>query len=412
MNVVGIIAEYNPFHNGHLYQIQYARETLHADYIVVVMSGDFTQRGTPAITDKYLRSKMALSQGVDLLIELPTIWATSSAELFAKAAVTALAKTGVVNTLLFGAECDDMNLFYQTARLLNDESLSYKNKLTHALSNGETFARARAIALGDNIPADFLTTPNNILGIEYVRAIEKYHYAITPVALRRIGNGYHDTEINHDTIYPSASAIREHLQDDAMVITRLQGLSAISTNQLTEYLDKHCLINPQDISLLLHQRLIAQDCYEQYSDCSKELSNKILNCRDQYVGFEAFIQLLKSRNYTYTRISRMLCHILLNITTDDITNGIKNGWIPYLRILGFSENGSSLLTLITQKSSVSVILQVKTANDLLFEEDLAILQKDLYASDLYRSLLTAKTGRSYSTEYTRKFSLGKVPYLL
>ena len=229
MNVIGIIAEYNPFHNGHAYQIAHVRKNLHADYIVVAASGDYVQRGEPALLDKYTRARMALSSGADLVLELPVLWSTASAELFADAGISLFEKTGCVNGICFGAESGDLALLRRIADVLADEPADLKASLKHNLKSGNTFPKAREAALlsyfADAADQDgalpvstetlssLLASPNNILALEYLKSLRRRASSITPYLLKREGAAYHETSIRSGAseVPASASAIRHTL---------------------------------------------------------------------------------------------------------------------------------------------------------------------------------------------------------
>ena len=213
MKVTGIIAEYNPFHNGHLYQLTEARKKTDADFIIVVMSGDFMQRGTPAIINKWERTRMALSGGADLVLELPCVFATASANMFALGGISLLARTGVVTDLCFGAETDSITDFLTLAKFLNEEPDFFKNALKNELKTGISFPAARSSALSAeaSLPLSsekLLSSPNNILGIEYCKALFALSSSIKPHIIKREGSGYNDREVNKQDRFASASAIR------------------------------------------------------------------------------------------------------------------------------------------------------------------------------------------------------------
>ena len=226
MNVIGIIAEYNPFHNGHAYQIAHVRKNLHADYIVVATSGDYVQRGEPALLDKYTRARMALSSGADVVLELPVLWSTASAELFADAGISLFEKTGCVNGICFGAESGDLALLRRIADVLADEPADLKASLKHNLKSGSTFPKAREAALlsyfsgsaGQDgaLPvsaealSSLLASPNNILALEYLKALRRRASSITPYLLKREGAAYHETSIRSGASEVPASASAIH----------------------------------------------------------------------------------------------------------------------------------------------------------------------------------------------------------
>jgi predicted nucleotidyltransferase len=220
MLVNGIIAEYNPFHNGHQYHMNVAKEHTGADYTIVVMSGNFVQRGAPALLDKFKRAEMALRGGADLVLELPAYYAASSAEYFATGAVAILDKLGVVNHLCFGSECGDTETLKQIAAILSQEPDEYVELLRDYMREGMSYPAARTTALLQYAPSfskyrDVFSSPNNILGIEYIKALLRRNSAITPVTTLRVGSDYHDIRLGiHQS---SARAIREALKDEQPV---------------------------------------------------------------------------------------------------------------------------------------------------------------------------------------------------
>ncbi len=419
MKVVGIIAEYNPFHKGHAYQIKYAREVLKADYIIVAMSGPFTQRGQVAIFDKYSRAKEAVFSGADLVLELPVCYATASAEYFAKGGVSLLANTGIVDTILFGCECDDMNLFDKVSEILVQEPDSFKDDLQKALKEGNSFAKARATALKNYISSDlldtFLASPNNILAIEYMKAIKTIAPQIKPVALKRKGSAYHDLSIQDD--FASASALRQEIyklqainsisnqsatfDPDSDILSNLsKNMPGYSEIDIREIISTSSFLEPDDLSLLMQYKFLSLEDFSSYLDCNDELNAKIKKNRYDFKDLSSFCQILKSKNYSYTRISRVLCHILLDIKKEDITLPLS-----YLRLLGTSQNGLNALRLIKEKGLATIVTSPKSALLSLDEAGQLLLKKDIYAADIYRMLLSDKTKQTYPNEFNKKFEV-------
>ena len=217
MKTAGIIAEYNPFHTGHEYQINYIKEKLRTDYVVIAMSGDFVQRGTPALFSKYVRAEMALRSGADLVLELPVSISSASAELFARGGVQLLDGLGVTDILCFGSECGDTDALMELAKILANEPEDFQTALRRNLKNGMTFPKARSMALSAVFPESekyqqLLSSPNNILGIEYCKAILRENSSISPVSIKREGNDYHENTLSENH-FPSASAIRNAILD-------------------------------------------------------------------------------------------------------------------------------------------------------------------------------------------------------
>lgn len=414
MKVVGIIAEYNPFHNGHKYQIDSIRKKTGADYIIVAMSGNFLQRGVPAFCDKYTRTRMALTCGADLVLELPTLWASASAEYFAKGGVTLLANTGVVTHLGFGAENDALTTMQTIASLLNEEPDEYKQALNVALKEGKSFPQARTQALLSTLSSDadssiniekitqLLNFPNNILALEYLKALPA---TIEPILIPRKGAGYHDTDM--DSILPSASAIREYITRSSADFKDKQLDNAIPTviyNIFQDIVQRNAYLTTNDLTEILGFCLLTlrQNGYAQYLDCNEELSNKIQKNLSNYTSFDSFCQSLKSKDLTYTRISRCLLHILLGITTADAKKAMHTNMAPYLRVLGFKKDASTLLTAIKKEANVPLITKVADAAALLHEDAYAIFEKDIYASSIYYQLLATKKGQAPANEYTQQ----------
>ncbi|MBR5648590.1 tRNA(Met) cytidine acetate ligase [Pseudobutyrivibrio sp.] len=386
--VVGIVAEYNPFHNGHKLQIEYARSVLKADQIIVAMSGSFTQRGEIACFDKYTRAKAALLCGADIILEIPTIFATSSARQFASAGVQLLASTGIVDTLLFSGECDNADLFINESKKLLDleQSGEFNNEVNSLLSQGISYATARAKALKTFLAEELISSPNNILGLEYCRYIREHNLPMNIAVMKRQGNKYEDLSLSGDL--SSASSIRQHFKLH-------HEFEAIPT-EIKELYKNSTFIFSEDISEILHYKLITTDSFDEYLDCNSDLSDRIKNKLKDYTDFTSFCQLLKSKNMEYSRISRALCHILLGITDSDFKATKEIGYCTYIRMLGFSKNGSAILSNIKEKG----------AAPLLTAPDNSIINKyDIISSDILRAIVTAKTGTSYPNEYSRKFEL-------
>lgn len=417
MKVAGIIAEYNPFHNGHQYQIEQVRKLTGADYIIIAMSGDFVQRGVPAIVDKYTRARMALLGGADLVLELPAVWTTASAEYFAAGGVQLLGKTGVVDTLCYGAEQPDSPLMREIIALLTNDSntipYNYEEEIRALIKQGFTYPAARARALCPLLSlyteADiltFLNAPNNILALEYEKAIAKWNlsnsHKLQGYGIQRIGGGYHDESIHHK--YSSASAIRSLLlrtnKADAADTLRTQVPSHVY-EALTEAATLNQLRDTKDFSAALYARLwtYRKIGYTQFADCSTELSNKIINHLDQFTSFTDFATQLKTREITYTRVCRALLHILLDIHQTDYGNLWQPDGIPYLRVLGFQKASTPLLSAIKQKSSVPLITKVADASVRLSDTACARFLQDISVADLYRGVASIQTKKELPNEY-------------
>lgn len=406
MNVVGLITEYNPFHNGHLYHIEQAKKQTNADYVVVVMSGNYVQRGVPAVTDKYTRTKMALSCGADLVIELPVVYATASAETFALGAIQCLNALGFVDSICFGSECGNIALLTEIASSLCNETKELKELLAKYVKSGMTYPVARTEALLQTLLHDHpnyskdelttvLTSPNNILGIEYIKALIRTKSKLIPYTIERTVSGYHDETI-HATI-SSASAIRLALTES---LESIQGSMPPSAyEQFKNAYQKTMPITADDFSALLYYKLLysEEEELETYLDVSTDLAKRILKERIHFRSFSQFTNHIKTKNITHTRASRSLLHILLTITDDSLCFDHA----PYLRILGFKKEASFLIRKSNNEFACPIITKVGDYKSLLNEQQRAIMELDLRATHLYNQIVYDKFGYELKSEFHR-----------
>ena len=399
MKIVGIIAEYNPFHNGHQYHIEEAIKIAGADAAIVVMSGDFVQRGTPAIMPKHIRAEMALNGGASLVLELPVPYATGSAEYFAHGAISLLNKLGCVDSICFGSECGEIIKLEELAHILSEEPEEYRFLLSSYLKQGNSFPHARQLAIHDYLNSDsadeILASPNNILGIEYLKALYRLHSKMKAYTIRRISSNYHDQELKET--YSSASAIRNEIKRDSMD-TLLSQVSETNLKLLRNLKNLRYPVYPNDFSLVLKYKLMqeSKESLMKYADVSEELANRILNRLDEYKNLEQFCDILKTKELTYSRISRALLHILLDIKSEDYRD------ITYARVLGFRKSHSGILTQIKQNASIPLVTKLTAFPDL--EE----LKLDIKASNLYESVLTDKYQTAFQSEYTKSIVISHI----
>lgn len=409
MKTVGLITEYNPFHNGHAYHIEKAKMLTAADRVIVVMSGDFVQRGAPAVMPKHLRAKSALLSGASLIIELPVCFATGSAEYFAQGSISLLNRLGCIDSICFGSECGDLHLLKEIAQILADEPIEYQTALKHALKEGASFPAARQEAL--NIYSDkyseILASPNNILGIEYLKALAKIHSKMEPFTIKRIGAGYHDMDI--DGQFSSATAIRSDIyqladvnsSSESLPLTHIQTQVPSSCHELMKknYQTRYP-VKADDFSLLLKAKLLSETAgsLSHYLDMSPELANRILRLRNDYLSFEQFCDLLKTKELTRSRISRSFIHVLLGITNDWLT--AMKAPAPYARILGFRRDHADLLGILKRTSDIPLI--TSPARAVLADTAYQMLELDIYASDLYESVITDLYGTPFHNELTKQ----------
>lgn len=395
MNVLGIIAEYNPFHLGHAYQIETLKKETHADYVIIAMSGNFVQRGAPALIDKYTRAQMALNNGADLVLELPALYATASAEYFAKGGVCLLHSTGVVTHLGFGTEHNNLPLLQEISNVLVKNPPVFQKQLQQELKNGLSFPAARAkaletafITLGYNDLSqlhEILASPNNILAIEYLKALSTLNSTIIPSPLLRKGHGYHDTSLSE--VFCSASAIRSYLRENKNILHHASfqtpAMPESALNILMNY--PYSFLFEDDFSQLVHYKLLTEsvDTLAAYADSSLELANRIHHARHSFTSWSQFCELLKAKNTTYTRISRLLLHLILGIKNTDYDIFHNSNPISYLRVLGFKKSAAPLLSNIKDYGSAPLITGIANVQKDLSPEAFSCLQKDITASDIY-----------------------------
>lgn len=389
MKIVGLIAEYNPFHNGHQYHIEKAKEITGADVAIVVMSGNFVQRGAPAIMPKHLRAEMALKAGASLVIELPVCYATGTAEQFAYGAVSILNSLGCVDAICFGSECGDIHVLKDLAQILCNEPDEYKECLQKYLRSGLSFPLARQKAIEEIYPSqdfsDILEQPNNILGIEYLKALYRLNSNIKPYTIERISSGYHDTDLQNE--FSSATALRQTIISGNFKDLHGQVPSS-SMTILEAHYETRYPIYTNDFSLLLKYRLLneTKSTLTQYADVSEELANRICNQLNSFVSYEQFCELLKTKEMTYSRISRALLHILLGIKKTNYTD------IQYARVLGFRKDDSDVLTEIKDNATITLVSKITQQRN-------SLLDIDIFASNLYESVVTDKFKTSFINEY-------------
>ena len=404
MTVNGIVAEYNPFHNGHRYQMENSQQKTNADYTVVVMSGNFMQRGTPALVNKYKRAEMALRNGADLVLEIPVFYSVASAEYFATGAVALLDKLGIVNNLCFGAECERLSILQRMADIFVDEPLKYSEYLKEYVREGNSFPVARAMALIRYAPElsdcrDVLNSANNILAIEYLKALKKRESQMHPVLTVRQGTAYHDRMLG--AYQSSALAIRQAIYDHADMSALASQIPDSAFKILCDVLAQGEPIRLNDFSAVLHYKLLseAEAGYTRYLDVSTELSDRIRNHLYDFVNFSSFCDLLKTKDITYTRVSRCLMHILLDIREDDMEIYLQSDCIKYARVLGFRKKSEDLLSAIKHSSSIPLLTKLADAKNILNEFSYEMLQKELLISAYYGSTAAVKTGVPMTNEY-------------
>lgn len=383
--ILAVIAEYNPFHNGHLYHLEKSKKIVDPDYSICIMSGNFCQRGDTSIIDKWSKAEVAIKCGFDLVIELPVVYSISSAENFAEGALKILNAFDNV-TFSFGSECGDINVLNKFANILYDEPREFSTILTHELAKGISYPKARENALMLYLNdvrkyANILSSSNNILGIEYLKAIKKLHSRVQPITVRRIGTDYNSLKIKDRLA--SATAIRNLIQnnEDVAKLIPKSSFDILSENMKYGKIVNGLAIFEKEIIYTL-RKMSVQEIGE-LQDVSEGLENLIKTAADSCNTLEDLINSIKSKRYTRSRIQRILLYSLLDINKRDIQESYKTN--PYIRVLGVSNHGKELLSEISKKrSKYPVITSVKKFMDSSNNKVLKnMLSKDILASNIY-----------------------------
>ena len=418
MKIAGIIVEYNPFHLGHKYHIKKTREITNADYIVAVMSGNFMQRGTPAICDKWNRTKMALKGGVDLLLELPLCYSIRSAEYFAQASMRLLDALGIVDNVVFGSEYGEIDSLQEISKLLITENSYYKKRLNHYLKKGMVFPAARKYALIDQVKLkgnddywnehnlfQILNGSNNILGIEYLKAKYKYNLNLNLKTIKRIGQDYHSQKINDN--YISATSIRKYINKNKA--TKIKDKVPNFTYQILDELIQNKQIpldkNNLGIMLLAKIRKYSINDLSTIGDINENLAHRIKKAAKNSGNYQQLINNLNTRSFTKTRFQRILLNILFDLKKDILKKHDIHG-PSYLRILGVTKKGENLLPYIDKNTKLPIIMNPSDyINDLTFNNDNLLqnsLSFDILGTDIYNLLYENSSYRKAHKDFTKE----------
>lgn len=390
MKICGIVAEYNPFHNGHLYHIEKSKEITNSDVIVVVMSGNFIQRGLPALFDKWTRTKIAIQNGADIVIELPVCYATSSAEYFAHGSIGILDSLNVTNSICFGNECEDIEILKRIANVLFHEPDEYKKHLQNELKKGNSYPIARSNALkiflkkeyNEQTLSSILLDSNNILGIEYLKALLAFDSPITPYSLKRKGGNYNSTEIYENIC--SSTAIRQMFKSG-----NINPLSNVVPENCSNILNQELLhgrspmfIENFEKEILYEIRRMSTEDLTSILDVTEGLENLIKKAENECIEIDNLIETIKSKRYTRTRIQRILIHLLLGIKKDIVENNKTSP--QYARVLGMSKNGEKALPYLINNSRIPIITSVsKFLKGNISDSQRKMLELDILASNIY-----------------------------
>jgi predicted nucleotidyltransferase len=394
MNITGIIAEYNPLHNGHVYHIESTKKITHSDGIICIMSGNFVQRGTPALLDKWTRTEMALRNGIDLVIELPLIYSISSAEFFAFGAVSLLNSLGVVNNISFGSEHGNIDILIKIAKILCSESEDFKTMLKLNLNKGLSYPVSRnntlCSILNDNCAntSHILNLSNNILAIEYCKSLVRLDSTIVPYAVQRIGSDYNSTDISNS--FASATSIRNYLKSNKHFEFLKEKVPPTSFNLIKKNYDENFLVFEDYIFNFCKYKALSsnRNSMANLPDASEGLQNRLFDSLHKTCSFEEFLTATKTKRYTRTRISRLLCQYFVGL--DQINSAsLRNSPAPYARVLGFNKRGTEILKLIKKSSSIPVYtklpkeLNISLKTDIMGTNTYSMLNKSISPNSDY-----------------------------
>ena len=386
--IIGIVSEYNPFHNGHLYHLQKSLQMTHSSYSVAIISGNFTQRGSTSLVDKWVKTEIAIKNGIDLVIELPLLYSISSAENFAEGAIKILDSLKIIDYISFGSESGDISTLNMISDILLQEPETYKNILSQELSKGLSFPKARENALLmylNNIQesSNILSYPNNILGIEYLKALKKIKSSIIPVTIKRYEAGYHDTTYSGNIA--SGTAIRNIIKNNDWNILK-KVVPENTFNTLLKNIKIGHIIPDLSVfekQIIYNLRKMSIPEIAELPDVNEGLENAIKNAADSCNSIVEFLNIIKSKRYTNTRLQRILLYSLLGITKKDIN--LSKNVTPYIRVLGFNNNGKYLISELAKANpKLEIITSVKKYMDNSKNKNsIYMLEKDIWATNVY-----------------------------
>ena len=394
MKTTAIICEYNPFHNGHAYHIQKTKEKTGAQYIIALMSGNFVQRGAPAIMEKQLRTQMALTCGADLVIELPLWAACASAPYFAAGSIALLNGLGIVDSLSFGSECDDIQQLKEAAAFLHDRHQQLSDQAAQYAASGHSYSKAKALAFKNLAPdpnwLPILESPNNLLALEYLTSLQETKSSIRPYCIARKESSHHETSLPSDSHLASASAIRTSIESSPDLTQIFSMVPEPVFAILNQNLGKNFPVTCDDFSLLLKQKLLLDPNLTDYWDVSRDFQYSIQKNLNFCSSFTELLTKCKSKNITWSRISRNLMHILLEMRKEEQKIFKDLDYRPYFQILGFRKDASELIRAIQKHSMIPMVRHCRSLKDPLSLRQEQLLASERRANLLYHLILGEK----------------------
>lgn len=387
---IGIVAEFNPFHNGHRLLIDEAKKTADLCGIIVVMSGSFVQRGEPAVLNKFSRAKAAILNGADLVLELPCLYSSSAADIFAYGAVDLLNKSAITDSICFGSELGSIEKLKEAADFFAYENDNFRLILSEELSKGISYPKARLNATEKILNCDlsFLSLPNNILALEYLKALRLTESSIKPITVKRRSADFHSLDINGSIA--SASAVRAAVLNGDLCSV----FKAVPKNTYYMYKNQSHFPELDDYSDILNYLIRTKSLCElsETADITEGLENRILKASGRKKISE-LIREIKTKRYTYTKLQRALLHIVLEIKKTDISLADAN---PYIRVLGFKKSSAGLLADLVQNAAVPVVTNIKNAEKQLSKAQFDFLSRELKITDIYNLASSGELFQDYT----------------
>ena len=403
VNALGLVVEYNPFHNGHLYHLQQSKSITNADVTIAVMSGNFLQRGEPALVDKWTRTAMALDAGIDLVIELPFIHAVQKAEYFSEAAILLLEEVGC-QSVCFGSEQGQIDPFIHTYTIIQENSKEIDQLIQHYSKEGYSYPKAASLAYSElqtRFPSMLsLDQPNNILGFHYVSAILKHKLSIVPVTIKRTGSGYHDPMLMPGKI-ASATGIRKELMENGNLNAVSPFVPETTLTLLQNYMSGQQLLHHWELYWpFLKIKLITTppEALSHIYEMKEGLENRLIEAAERATSFMEFMSFIKTKRYTWTRLQRILTYTLLNFTKSEMPESL---FPPYIRVLGFNRTGQQYSKSIKKEKGSLFVSRLAASHN-------PIIDIDKRAAIVHAAVLSpSNSAKAQKREYMAPIVLSK-----
>jgi len=411
MKVLGVIVEYNPLHRGHVYHLNSSMKLVTPDFIVAVMSGNFVQRGEPAIVDKFARTEMALKAGIDVVIELPTVYAIQDANGFATGAIKTLEATNVVTDIVFGSESDDIKTLERLASIIVEESKEYRTSLKKYLKKGLSFPNARRYAISEQvlkegIDVEQIKFSNNILGVEYLAALKRTRSQMRAHIIKRIGSSYNDEQIS--TI-PSATAIRKSIKSEK----KTSGIPQFTHHILErEFSCGRGPVFSEDLFAFTRLKVImlGREGLEQLYGFNEGIAKRMIKAVKDSHDMKSFLLKIKTKRFTFTRIKRRVLYALFDLEREFVKESNEFG-PQYLRILGFTQRGRKLLRMISDYASKPIVSNVSNFNKALEKRNVNVslarqqLMLDIKSTDFHTLLFKNENEREIHRDFCKPLEI-------